>query len=142
MGEPMRIKDFLAVALVVILGGIPYMVFGQPASSGRSDGLQFSDFLIPEGMKQVEARNLNDLLNKWTEKYCAQLYAGCAVPAQNAYDELLTDLQATSTMSQLSAWRKKASCVDRCVVDFTPPALEQSKISCVAGCSAGSTSSK
>ena len=41
--------------------------------SPRSDGLQFSDFAAPEDMKQVEARNLKALLEKWTEKYCADV---------------------------------------------------------------------
>jgi hypothetical protein len=142
MGEVMKITEFLAVALVSIMAVLPPAVFAQPGSSGRSDGLQFSDFAVSADMRQAEARNLNALVSKWTGKYCVPMYAGCAVPVQDASDELAADLQKASTMPQLNAWRQKTACVDRCVMDFAPPAPDQARAGCMAGCSVGGSPSK
>lgn len=65
----MRLRYYAVVLLIVILASLPSMVVGQTNErTGRSDGLQFSDFAAPNDMKQVEARNLNALLSKWTGK--------------------------------------------------------------------------
>lgn len=125
----------MIVMVLSITAGDPSAGLGQMQDrSPRSDGLQISDFAAPEDMKQLEARNLKALLDKWTEKYCAQIYSGCAAPAQEAYDDLLNGLPAVSTMPQMNSWRQKMGCVDRCMMDFAPPAPEQDRGGCIARC--------
>jgi hypothetical protein len=138
----MRKYALLTVALVLLSVVVTSAVSAQPGGVPRSDGLQMSDFAAPEDTKLAEARNLRALQSKWTEKYCAQMYSGCAAPAQDSYDELLKDLQGASTMPQLNAWRQKAGCVDRCMMEFAPPAPDQARNSCTAGCSVGAFLSK
>lgn len=138
----MRKYALLTVALVLLSVVVTSAVSAQPGGVPRSDGLQMSDFAAPDDMKQAEARNLRALLNKWTEKYCAPPWSGCAVPAHEAHEDLLNGLQAASTMPALNAWRQKADCVDRCMMEFAPPALDQARNSCTAGCSVGAFLSK
>jgi len=133
----MRKNALLTVALVLLSVVVPSAVFAQSGGAPRTDGLQMSDFAAPEDMKQVEARNLRALLDKWTGKYCAPPFSGCAVPAQKAHGELLDGLQAASTMPDLKAWRQRMSCADRCMMEFAPPAPDEARNGCMAGCSTG-----
>ncbi|MCU0555474.1 MAG: hypothetical protein MUE57_10270 [Syntrophales bacterium] len=127
----------LTVALVLLSVVVPSAVSAQLGGAPRSDGLQMSDFAAPDDMKQAEARNLRALLNKWTVKYCASPFSGCAVPAQEAYGELLERLQAAATMPDLQAWRQRAVCVDRCMMELAPPAPGQARAGCTEGCAGG-----
>jgi len=133
---------WLAAALVLLSAVEPSVGFAQPGGVPRSDGLQLSDFAAPEDMKQVEARNLRALQNKWAERYCARIYSGCALPAHEAYGDRLSDLQAVSTMPQMNAWRHKTGCMDRCMMEFAPPAADQARAGCMAGCSVGGSPPK
>ncbi len=133
----MRKNALLTVALVLLSVVVPSAVSAQPGGAPRSDGLQMSDFAAPQDMKQVEARNLRALLDKWTGTYCSPPRSGCAVPAQEAHGELLDGLQAASTMPELQAWRQKAVCVDRCMMEFAPPAPDEARAGCTVGCSGG-----
>ena len=128
---------WLAAAFVLAWAMVPSAGFAQSGGAPRSDGLQMSDFAAPVDMKQVEARNLRALLDKWTGKYCAPPFSGCAVPAQEAHGELLKGLQATSTMPELQTWRQRAACVDRCMMEFAPPAPDEARDRCKAGCAGG-----
>jgi len=127
----------LTVALILLSVVVPSAVSAQPGGAPRSDGLQMSDFAAPDDMKQAEARNLRALLNKWTGKYCAPPFSGCAVPAQKAHGELLEGLQSASTMPELQAWRQRANCADRCMMEFAPPAPGEARDRCKAGCAGG-----
>ena len=133
----MRKTVWFAAAFVLAWMVAPSTGFAQSGGAPRTDGLQMSDFAAPEDMKQAEARNLRALLDKWTGKYCSPPWSGCAVPAQEAYGELLNDLQAVSTMPQMSAWRQKTGCVDRCMMELAPPAPDEARTGCLAGCSGG-----
>ncbi len=133
----MRKIALLAVALVLLSVVVPSAVSAQPGGAPRTDGLQMSDFATPDDMKQAEARNLRALLNKWTAKSCAPPFSGCAVPAQEAYGELLERLQAAATMPDLQVWRQRAACVDRCMMEFAPPAPGQVRAGCTAGGAGG-----
>jgi hypothetical protein len=130
----MRKCALLTVALVLLSVVVPSAVSAQPGGTPRSDGLQMSDFAAPEDMKQAEARNLRALLDKWTGTYCSPPWSECAVPAQEAYGELLEGLQAASTMPELQAWRQRAGCVDRCMMGFATPAPDEARDGCKAGC--------
>ena len=59
------------------------------------------------------------------------------VPAEEAYGELLEGLQAASTMPDLQAWRQRAACVDRCMMEFAPSASAVARDGCKAGCTGG-----
>ena len=137
----MKKTVWLAAAFVLAWVMVPSVGFAQSGGAPRNDGLQMSDFAAPEDMKQVEARNLRALLDKWTGKYCSPPWSGCAVPAQEAHGELLDGLQAASTMPELQAWRQRAVCVDRCMMEFAPPAPDEARAGCTASCS-GSASTK
>jgi len=138
----MRLSLFVATALALLWMVAPSAGFAQSGGAPRSDGLQMSDFAAPEDMKQAEARNLRALLSKWTGKYCAPPFSGCALPAQEAYGDLLNGLQAASTMPELNAWRQRTGCVDRCMMEFAPPAPDEARNSCTTGCSVGGFLSK
>lgn len=133
----MRKTVWLAAVFVLAWLTVPSAGFAQSGGVPRSDGLQMSDFAAPADMKQAEAGNLRSLLNKWTAKYCAPPYSGCAVPAQEAHGELLEGLQAASTMPELQAWRQRTACVDRCMMELAPPAPNTARAGCLAGCSGG-----
>jgi hypothetical protein len=47
---------------------------------------------------------------------------------------LLERLQAASTLPDLQAWRHRAACVDRCMMEFAPPAPSEARDGCKAGC--------
>lgn len=131
----MKRTVWLAAVIVLFCMVAPSVGFAQSGGAPRSDGLQMSDFAAPADMKQAEAGNLRALLNKWTAKYCAPPFSGCAVPAQETYGELLDGLQAASTMPELQAWRQRAVCVDRCMMEFAPPAPDEARAGCTASCS-------
>ena len=133
----MRRTVWLAAAFVLAWLTVPSAVSAQSGGAPRSDGLQMSDFSVPQDAKQVEARNLRALLDKWTATYCAPPWSGCAVPAQEAYGELLESLQSASTMPELQAWRQRANCVDRCMMEFATPAPDEARDRCKAGCAGG-----
>jgi len=138
----MKKTVWLAAAFVLAWVMVPSVGFAQSGGAPRTDGLQMSDFAAPEDMKQAEARNLRALQNKWTDTYCARMYSGCAAPAQEAHDDLLNGLRAASTMPELTAWRQRTGCVDRCMMEFAPPAPDQARNSCTTGCSVGGFLSK
>ena len=133
----MRLRLLVAIIMVLLWAVAPIAGFAQSGGAPRSDGLQMSDFAAPEDMKQAEARNLRALLDKWTGKYCSPPFSGCAVPAQEAHGELLEGLQSASTMPALQAWRQRANCVDRCMMEFAAPAPAEARDRCKAGCAGG-----
>lgn len=138
----MRLSLLVAITMILLWAVVPSAGFAQSGGAPRSDGLQLSDFAAPEDMKKAEARNLRALQNKWTETYCARMYSGCAAPAREAHDDLLNGLRAASTMPELTAWRQRTGCVDRCMMEFAPPAPDQARNSCMTGCSVGGFLSK
>jgi hypothetical protein len=139
MGESMRMSILISAVLVLLVAVAPSAGFAQTGGAPRSDGLQMSDFAAPQDMKQAEAGNLRALLDKWTAKYCEAPWSGCAVPAHEAYGELLEGLQAASTMPELQAWRQRAGCVDRCMMGFATPAPDEARDRCKAGCAGGAS---
>ena len=40
-------------------------------------------------------------------------------------------------MPDLQAWRQRAVCVDRCMMEFAPPAPAKARDGCKAGCTGG-----
>jgi hypothetical protein len=133
----MRRTAWLSAVFILAWMVSPSACFAQAGGAPRSDGLQMSDFAAPDDMKQAEVGNLRALLDKWTAKCCARPFSGCAAPAQESYGELLERLQAASTMPDLQAWRQRAVCVDRCMMEFAPSAPAVARDGCKAGCTGG-----
>jgi hypothetical protein len=90
----------------------------------------------PEALKEAFMREIGELLKKWDKAWCGQGGSGCGATPLIVYDGLRYSLPWKPTQRQIDVLRKRAKCLDGCVMDYMGEKLDKQRSECIRRCDA------
>lgn len=88
----------------------------------------------PEALKDAFMNEITELLRKWDKTWCGQGGSGCGSTPLTVFNGLRYSVPWKPTLLQITALRKRAACLDDCVMNYLGEKLDRQRTECIRRC--------